>query len=71
MSDSTRGIIIGIVIVAVVIGFLSYRRNERPEVGACTRLAGNSSVTVYYRQGDASYATYSSPDCSSQSRITV
>jgi hypothetical protein len=71
MRDSTRGVIIGLVILAVVIGFLSYRRNQRPELGPCTRLAGNSSVTVYYRQGDPSYATYASPDCSSQSRITV
>ena len=71
MSDTTRSIVIATVILAVIVAFIWYRGNQRPELGACTRLAGNSSVTVYYRQGDPSFATYTSPDCSTESRISA
>lgn len=70
MSTSSRGIIIAVVIVAVAVAFIWYRGNQRPEFGACTRSGGNSSVTIYYRQGDPSYATYTSADCSSENRIS-
>jgi hypothetical protein len=71
MSDSSRGIIIGVVILAVIVAFVWYRGNQRPEVGACTLLASSSQMTIYYRVGDSSFATYTSPDCSSQSRVSV
>ncbi|HEX3298781.1 MAG TPA: hypothetical protein VHW68_01565 [Actinomycetota bacterium] len=71
MSDASRGIIIAVVILAVAVAFIWYKGNQRPELGACARWGGNSSVTIYYRQGDPSYATYTSPDCSSESRITI
>jgi hypothetical protein len=71
MSDSARGIIIAVVVLAVVLGFFWRPGTPREERGPCTRLAGNSSVTVYYRQGEGSFFTYSSPDCSSQSRISI
>jgi hypothetical protein len=70
MNTSSRGIVIAVVIVAVAVAFIWYRGNQRPEFGACTRWGGNSSVTIYYRQGDPSYATYTSADCSSESRIS-
>ena len=71
MSQSSRGIIIGVVILAVAVAFIWYRGNQRPEFGACTRWGGNSSVTIYYRQGDPSYATYTSVHRSEESRITI
>jgi hypothetical protein len=70
MSESRNGIIIGVVILAVIVAFIWYRGNQRPELGACTPLASNSSQTVYYRQGDGSFATYTSPDCTEGSRVT-
>lgn len=71
MNDSRTGIIIGVVMLAVIAAFIWYGGNQRPGLGACTPLASNSSQTVYYRQGDSSFTTYTSPDCSSESRVTV
>jgi len=71
MSQSSKGIVIAVVILAVAVAFIWYHGNQRPELGACTRWGGDSSVTIYYRQGDPSYATYTSADCSSESRISI
>ena len=71
MNDSARGIVIGVIILAVIVAFIWYRGNQRPEIGAGTQLAGSSTMTVYYRVGDSTFATYTSPDCSAQSRISI
>jgi len=71
MSQTWKGIIIAAVLLAVAVAFIWYRGNQRPELGACVRWGGDSSVTIYYRQGDPSFATYTSADCSSESRVSI
>ena len=74
MTDSQRWLIVGVVLLLVIVGWALYRSNEDTQAtlpGPCVQLAGTSNDSpVYYLQNDPSFATYSSPDCSSESRIS-
>jgi hypothetical protein len=67
------GRIVVLVLAGLLIaGFIWFRNHEPAPFGPCVQLAGtNSEIPVYYLQGDPSFTTYSAPDCSSESRITI
>jgi hypothetical protein len=68
----TERIIVVALVGLVIAGFIWFRNNQPTQVGPCVQLAGtNNEIPVYYLQGDPSFTTYSSPYCSSESRITI
>jgi lipopolysaccharide export system protein LptC len=71
MSGMTGRIVVVVLAALVTVGIIWFRNNQPAAFGPCVQLTGtNNEIPVYYRQG-ASYAAYSSPDCSSESRITI
>ena len=73
MSEMTDRIMLVVLAGLLIVGFIWFRSNEPAPVGLCVQPAGTRSneIPVYYRLGDSSFATFSYPDCSSESRITV
>jgi hypothetical protein len=75
MTDSQKWLIVGVVLLLVVVGWVWYRSNEDTQAtlfGPCVQLAGTSNDNpVYYLQNDPSFTTYSSADCSAESRISI
>jgi hypothetical protein len=72
MSEMTDRIMLVVLAGLLIVGFIWFRNNEPAPVGLCVQLAGtNNEIPVYYRLGDSSFATFSYPDCSSESRITI
>ena len=72
MSGMTERIVVVVLAGLLIAGFVWFRNHEPAPFGPCVQLAGtNSEIPVYYLQGDPSFTTYSSPDCSSESRITI
>lgn len=72
MSEMTDRLMLVVLAGFLIVGFIWFRNNEPAPVGLCVQLAGtNNEIPVYYRLGDSSFATFSYPDCSSESRITV
>jgi hypothetical protein len=72
MSRSTERIIVAALVALVIVGLVWFRNGEPASFGPCVQLNGtNNEIPIYYRVGEASFTTYSSPQCSSESRITV
>jgi hypothetical protein len=72
MSGVMDRIVLVVLAGFLIVGFIWFRNNEQAPVGLCVQLAGTTEeIPVYYRQGDGSFATFSYPDCSAESRITI
>ena len=72
MDEMLERIILVALAGLLIVGFIWFRNDEPAPVGPCVQVVGTTDENpVYYRQGDSSFATYSYPDCSAESRITI
>ena len=72
MDAMTERIIVVALLALLVVGFIWFRDDRPARLGPCVELEGtDQEIPIYVRQGDGSFRAYSSPDCSSQSRITI
>jgi hypothetical protein len=70
MSEMFERIVLVALACILIAGFIWFRNDEPAPVGPCVQVAGTTDENpVFYRQGDP--ATYSYPDCSAESRITI
>ena len=72
MGGMTERIIVVVLLALLVVGFIWFRDDPRGRLGPCVALEGtNQEIPIYFQQGDRAFRAYSSPDCSSESRITI
>src|SRR4029450_11046594 len=72
MQDMTERIMVLLPAGLVIVGLIWFRNNQPAALGACVQLAGpNNEIPGNSREGDRSFRPCSSPDCSSESRITI
>ena len=75
MSEGAQrwdSIIAAVFVALLVVGFAWHRDNSSRIWGPCVRLSDANSVTaVYYLRGDPTFATYTSADCTAESRISI